>query len=70
MMVDELRVDSTSYELDIAQGFLVFANIFILAYPVLQTSWEVFGSGSLAAIMARAQLEIFNLIARRKDGMV
>ncbi|EKX52473.1 hypothetical protein GUITHDRAFT_101645 [Guillardia theta CCMP2712] len=37
MEVSELRIDSTTYELDLVQILLVAANIFVLVFPITQT---------------------------------
>ena len=44
MAVEELRIDSTSYELDLTQTALVAANIFVVVFPVVQTLVDIYGA--------------------------
>ncbi|EKX54284.1 hypothetical protein GUITHDRAFT_99762 [Guillardia theta CCMP2712] len=46
LTVEELREDSTSYELDIVQALLVLANIFILVFPIIQTLSDTIGESA------------------------
>ncbi|EKX44223.1 hypothetical protein GUITHDRAFT_109682 [Guillardia theta CCMP2712] len=67
--VNELRIDTTTYELDVVHFALVTVNIYIVVFPPVQTSNDVFSIAFLQSAVRMKQLVGRKLIPSIHDSL-